>query len=206
LKELGEDSLKELSKINDPDIRNTYWVKLEANGGRRPVAVKDRHQQADSLKLHDGVPEEIKIHFETAKNLYLYSWFVYRFGPVAEYHACISLEYALRLKLNGKKRGLAQLLKHAVSEGWLKDDGFSVWWNRKRQTEYYKQMYKDISKTLGRELEFKEEKFEYVKVLTENLPKIRNNYAHGAPTLGPASYMHLQICAEAINQLFIQKN
>jgi len=46
--------------------------------------------------LNDTVPEKIREHFETTKNLLLYSWFVYRFIPVAEFHAATTLEYALK--------------------------------------------------------------------------------------------------------------
>jgi hypothetical protein len=41
----------------------------------------DRQQRIGQFLLAEAVPHAIRVHFETAKNLYLYAWFVYRFYP-----------------------------------------------------------------------------------------------------------------------------
>ena|SRR2546425_496981 len=75
-----------------------------------------------------GVPRVIRVHFETARNLLLYSWFVYPFQQVAEMHAFASVEYALRMRsgLPVGQRGetLGRLLNRAVKEGWVRHEGF----------------------------------------------------------------------------------
>lgn len=59
----------------------------------------ERHADVSIFELLPTVPADIRIHFETAKNLYLYAWFVYRFYPVAEQQAIASLEFGLRERL-----------------------------------------------------------------------------------------------------------
>jgi len=87
--------------------------------------------------LNDTVPEKIREHFETTKNLLLYSWFVYRFIPVAEFHAATTLEYALKERTDGKIKGLYRLIDHAVSKGWVKNEGFSNWQHRERMRDVH---------------------------------------------------------------------
>ena len=89
--------------------------------------------------LHAGVPREIVLQFETARNVYLYAWFVYRFYPVAEHQSLACLELALRErlkeeirtgKIKGKRPTLYPLLKYAVEHELVRNEGFSAWQNR----------------------------------------------------------------------------
>jgi hypothetical protein len=118
------------------DPRNESPVVLESDGFRDRT-LDDHHADAASLVLHDGVPKGIRTQFETAKNLYLYSWFVYRFFPVARSRAHACLEFSLRerfeqemLAAGERKRefgpGLKKLLKHSVGVGALQPEGFEV--------------------------------------------------------------------------------
>ena len=79
------------------------------------------------------------LQFETARNVYLYSWFVYRFYPVAEHQSLACLELALRERLKeeirtgeikGKRPTLRPLLKYAIEHGLVKNEGFATWRNR----------------------------------------------------------------------------
>src|SRR4051812_43482451 len=81
----------------EPDPRSTSFVRFDsALGKMRPLQLEDHYRAVCELLLHRGVPRDVGIHFETAKNLYLYAWFVYRFFAVAEHHALTGLEFALR--------------------------------------------------------------------------------------------------------------
>jgi hypothetical protein len=80
------DSLRPPERICHPDPRTVSSV----------TTPTDQHAFVASFVLNPAVPEAIAIHFETAKNLYLYAFFVYRFYPVAEQQALGTLEFALR--------------------------------------------------------------------------------------------------------------
>src|SRR5438309_10969287 len=88
--------LRQVEHVCKPDPRNTVFVILDPEKGERPLEISDQHESIARFSLNKGVPEEIILQFETAKNLYLYAWFVYRFYPVCEHHALTCLELALR--------------------------------------------------------------------------------------------------------------
>src|SRR5581483_1571954 len=128
------DFLRSPENACSPDIRNEAFVRITEDGPR-PKTIEDQHRAVVGLALHDGVPEAIRIQFETTKNLYLYAWFVYRFYPVAQGHAYGCLELALRERFEpetlaaGEKKqkhgpGFRRLLQYAVDKGFLKNEGF----------------------------------------------------------------------------------
>src|SRR3990167_9584327 len=89
------DFLRSPGNACKPDQRSEGFAVLSEDDFR-PKQLEDQYGAVTSLVLHDGVPEDIRIQFETSKNLYLYSWFVYRFYPVAQHHSYTCLELALR--------------------------------------------------------------------------------------------------------------
>lgn len=200
------DKLKELSEIFAPDKRSEMFVILDKETGKfRTKTIEDHYAIVSRFVLHDGVPEKIRQHFETTKNLLLYSWFVYRFIPIAEFHSATTLEYALKLKSGGKIRGLSSLIVHAISRGWVKNEGFSSWQNRERMREEQKRMDEELNKLAEDEIAFHEEPCDYVGILKETIPNLRNAYAHGSSMLYPGGYGKLEICVEFINQLYDER-
>lgn len=93
------DQLRSADGALLPDARSVSTVALRADGSTSMVSLAERHADVAQFDLLPTVPEDIRIHFDTAKNLYLYAWFVYRFYPVAEQQALITLEFALRERL-----------------------------------------------------------------------------------------------------------
>lgn len=94
------ESLRMVDSLCEPDPRNLSFVCFDASaGGFRSVTATDQIGDIAQFTLRDEVPEPVRVHFETAKNLYAYAWFVYRFHAVAEQQALTSLEFALRLRL-----------------------------------------------------------------------------------------------------------
>jgi hypothetical protein len=87
-----DESLRTPGSALAPDSRSTMFSII----GSRPMTLEDRHSWVAAYRLDRNIPEAIRIHFETAKNLYLYAWFVYRFHNVAEQQALTTLEFALR--------------------------------------------------------------------------------------------------------------
>jgi hypothetical protein len=84
------EGLRPAEYVWEADPRNTMLVRVDlTNGTSRPIELADHHEQISAYLLHAGVPQEIVLQFETARNVYLYAWFVYRFYPVAE-HQCLA--------------------------------------------------------------------------------------------------------------------
>jgi hypothetical protein len=119
-----DDPLKPVDRITEPDPRH------DGSAGTRELL----HANLDSIRLHAGVPMHVRQLFETAKNLSLYSWFVYRFHPIAQLIGYASLERALKERVAGERRvetdtvreTLHPLLELAATKGWLKNEHFEV--------------------------------------------------------------------------------
>ena len=193
------EGLKSLNRVTEPDPRFGHFVVFDEKINRsRPLQLKDRFAVIAEIKLRPEVPVEIQIHFATAKNLLLYSWFVYRFIAVAEMHACSTVEMALK-KITGKKNWyLKRLLEHAVDKGWIVDEGFRRYREiLERRREYAKM----VSKVQGEQNRESKGRNEYVAILAQTIPSLRNMYAHGSDSIHPGGYDTLEICAEIINQL-----
>lgn len=139
------DGLRELDELPLPDTRMLHLA-IRDGGTFRPLEQRDRHESIAALALADNVPDQVRTHYDTARNLYLYAWHVYRFHVVAEQQALASLEMALRLALaqhgkvgehgamlgtagrhtSGKRqpaaRGLARLMSMALESDLISND------------------------------------------------------------------------------------
>lgn len=134
------------------------------------------HASIAVYKLDETVP--IKVHelFETAKNLQLYSLYVYRFGMVAAKQAIAAMELALRIYASneGYKNlgGLKKLLKRAQQDKWI-DLSLVSPTNSARQ-------------------------------FVDSICNIRNEFAHGSEMLMDPSFFvsMLKSTSQVINQLY----
>jgi len=76
------------------------------------------YSSINSIKLSDQVPVEVQVHFETAKNTLLYSFYAYRMSTVGLLYGFASLEKGLNIRLGAKKyRGLKDKMRRAVRSG-----------------------------------------------------------------------------------------
>jgi hypothetical protein len=136
-KDFHPELLRPLEQVCEPDPRNTAFVKVDRETGAFvPLSIRDQHEAISKHTLHAKIPEDIMMQFETARNLYLYAWFVYRFYPVSEHQALACLELALRKRfesdlsekeLGGRKPTLSPLLRYAIKHGHIKHEGFRRW-------------------------------------------------------------------------------
>lgn len=92
------DGLRNLDQLGLADTRMQYFAVRDV-GTSRPFGQEDRYKNISRFELPHEVPADVRVHFDTARNLYLYAWFVYRFHVIAEQQALASLEMALRLRL-----------------------------------------------------------------------------------------------------------
>lgn len=188
------DKLKPFEKILEPDSRQKGFALINRKTGAiRERTLQDHYSAVEEIQLSESVPEKIREHFETARNLMVYSWFVYRFIQVAWLQAFASLEFALREKVPeemlkefckklGMKKGFACYLRIAIEKGWIKDSEFRYW-------------------VRGNPIQTDDPQT-YCKVLMESLPNLRNELAHGSNMAYPDISMVLKICADLINQLY----
>jgi hypothetical protein len=211
-----EDPLKALSEIFKPDVRQSTLI----------GDLSDIHAVLTAITLHERVPVNVRQLFETAKNVSLYSWFVYRFHQVAELVAFSALELALRERSgraefasgNKKGPGLKELLVKAKENRWLRSLEFpslrAMAIERVRSTQFavfvQKQQVSPESIVQMREPTEAEitdamREIDVPQILIDTAPLLRNSLAHGSSRLSPTSLSVLRLTSEAINQMFESK-
>jgi len=191
--------------LPDPRIKMFKRIKVE-NNTTTSIELKEMYDEVAAIYLTGHPPERIAREFDKAKNLIVYSWFVYEFAMSAIFQAHSTLEYALREKFEIESitlkelTGLRKLLSEAVARGWIRDGGFPhVVQNARRRQESETLWPKGVT-----QIPFDPNATEYCQILIETKPRIRNDLAHGSSTLLPPGYalFEIEICARIIDQLF----
>lgn len=221
------EKLRPAIDVCEPDPRSASFVRVDCKIGTcRPVSIDDQHEHIASFALHSAVPEEIVLQFEVARNLYLYGWFVYRFSDVAQHHALACLELALRMRLAReigegritsprRKPTLGPLLRYAIDQGLVRNEGFERWRNRGEINAFARvemEKLREASEKGLKEITWSEADIEitdedmdwdYKNVLAKILPMMRNDAAHGSTNLNPFGVPGvIQLVSEIINQLY----
>lgn len=217
------DYLRTPDSVCEPDKRSPTTSFLTG----QPLTIEYQHSAVADLVLHKDVPDDIRVQFETTKNLYLYAWFVFRFYPVAEHHAYTCLELALRERFETEmltsgiiKRksefgpGLRRLLTYAIKCGYLKDENFSVWQQRtemRARQRYGEEVWAEAQRQGLSEVTYDDSLYEikdvdrdheYLATIVETVPWLRNNYAHGSNSLHSQVLGTLRLVAEIISQIY----
>jgi hypothetical protein len=118
--------LKRLDEVCQPDPRQLHRYNLdETTGAARAMGLEDIHAAVEGIRLGDSVPEPVRSHFEVARNLVVYSWFVYSFNVVAALWAFASLEMAVKEKTSDRRLGFKDQLDR-VFNGRQLVDGLSL--------------------------------------------------------------------------------
>lgn len=196
------DTLKPFDDICYPDSRQKAFILYNRETGvSRERTLHDHYQSISDVVLNEVVPDKIREHFETARNLFLYSWYVYRFGPVAELHAIATVEFALKEKSGKEKGGLKRLIDLAIKKGWVLDSGFKYYPVIKERLTEYTTADSYRPNTITDDPDSVDLQA-YCKILADSLPYLRNELAHGSQMLYPSGTATLAICADVINQLF----
>ena len=189
-------TLKAFDEITQPDIRHSMYAIINVQtGDTRPLVLKDFYETASDIKLHEGVPENIRTHFATALNLLIYSWFYYPFNVTAQFMAFVTLELALREKLKAnKKASFKSLIQMAVEKGFVKDEGFSHIQSKGNEP------------LRPGEDEMQEPVKSYCEGLVTSIPYLRNQLSHGSSMLHLSGELSVKLCADFINQLYPNKD
>jgi len=224
--EYNPDHLKPLAFINEPDPRSDFLVKADPDGKNfRRLTLADHYEAISRYTLTSPVPEKVITHFETGKNIYLYAWFVYRFYPVADLHVHTTLERALKDRIGKgslltaskavkEKPGLKAYILFAKQQGWVRNEGFQRWWQTARVHAEHRtsmELVVKMERTGATEAVFdpshveiteQDKNWDFMNVLAESTPKIRNEYAHGSSMLHRSVLNSFEVVAEFINQLW----
>ncbi|TLN01518.1 hypothetical protein FDZ73_15490 [bacterium] len=215
------DALRTPASALLPDERTNAFAVID-QGMVRKITQADHHGAIARFELSSAVPIAVRIHFETARNLYLYAWFVYRFYPVAEQHALTSLEFALRERLirghlsksKAERMGLSDLLKRARSHGLISNEalrGRPKWAAEMARQRYSLEQLNVMIASGCETISFDDSKVEpaaedlaYDRIddFIKYLPDIRNDYSHGSETLRHTVLRTFEIVADLISQLF----
>ncbi len=220
----ASDCLRTPDTVCQPDPRSPR----EDFFSREPLTVAYQYDAISGFMLHEGVPEDIQVQFETTKNLYLYAWYVYRFYPVVKLHAYTCLELALRERFGGELAALSkqksdyvpslkQLLRYAIEQGHIRNEYFAVWQRRteqraKRRTQ--DELWEEAKSKGLTEITYDEDEFEikdedcdhdYLGIILETTPSLRNHYAHGSKSLDNQALGTVRLVFEVINQIFPEK-
>lgn len=190
------------------------------------LSLAAHHADIARVQLSPAVPEAIAIQFETARNLYLYAWHVYRFYMVAATQALTTLEFGLRerlpaqlpkpyQRLGQKQPMLAGMLRYAIDQGLVRNDGFRRWHlaaeQRARDRRSLDAIQTMIDEGLERieidddspvEVAPQDQRWDLVAILSDSLPCLRNQLAHGSPMLTRQVLGTLKLVAETLSQLY----
>lgn len=222
-REFDPESLRPLKYVMEPDPRSPRRT-IYRTHRRKKLTIGYYYKKISRIKLKPYVPERIQIQFDVARNLFLYSWFIYRFYPVSESHVLSCLEFALRERYgnaipkkyykNPKMPTLRALLNYAIDIKGIRKENFPDWHmaaKRKAQARYenerFLEMIKKGLKSITIDLsEVKVEEvdrtWDPVANLKEYLPNLRNTYAHGTEMLQLKSANIFKYVAEIINQIY----
>jgi len=184
------EELKPINQLVEPDERQRFFARLDPELREyRTLRQEDIYKDAAEISLHSGVPESIRSHFATARNLLAYSWFYYPFNVTAELLGYISVEFALRKKYPENKRAsLKSLLERAINEGLLTEAGFSVGRRAQEVAAHHRAV-----RSPNRDL---------LNQVLGAMRELRNGLAHGSNTLHMKGAEAVLFCAELINQLY----
>jgi len=138
-------------------------------------ALENQYELLDYFRLHDGVPESVRSYMNTVVTLWLYGWLYYPFYPLTIFLSASAVEMALQERFPDKRgKGLKRLLRLAKTAGLLRDEGFP---SLKHRREIGAVTDDQISEIIGKAPESLSVR-PYVDVLIENLPQVRNRFAH----------------------------
>jgi hypothetical protein len=182
-------------------------------------SLEQRIDYIAQFALSEHVPEDVRVHFETGRNLFVYAWYSYRFLMVAEQHVLATLEMATRTRLEiwsaaKPPRGLSKLLHAARHAGFISNERFSAkdrWAvERARSRHDYAEIERMIRDGLDeaiidhtRVVASEEDlSYDWLGNFIQTLPGVRNMYAHGSSELYSAIGRTFEVAVELINQLY----
>src|SRR3546814_14642930 len=111
--------LKSVDQVLKPDplVASTC-----GRDGRAPLTVEEHHYAVAQITLSNSVPAVAGEAFDRARNAFLYAWFSYDLGALAEAQAIFSVELALRQRLGERAHSRDTIANLQI--------GIASWWVR----------------------------------------------------------------------------
>jgi len=206
---------KSLEEVYGPDLANQAWVRIDSGAENiRARTIEDHYSDVSGLALSGGVPEEVRLHFDTARNLLLYSWFVWRFRSVSMLYAYAGLELALRLRCTqaglidpDDTPGLSYLLKKAMEWCWIDVSKLTEFKTIDRNQRAALERRRPVP---GDEVALhwapQVDPGEFAEMLFKYIPDLRNELAHGTNSQWGNPFVTLLTCRDLIDQLYSEDN
>ena len=193
--------LKELEEMTRPEGRSLGLHYIPEGREPEPLTLEVFHRLVGSLALNPPVDLVVHPTFDVALNLLLYTWFEGSFMHPAELQAFGSLELGLRLRLGGwtclgKGPGLHKLLREAVEGGIFDDDALHPY---PRLTGFGQAWSRDG--VCVPEPEADPVVRDYIDVLCDAIPAVRNRLAHGHAGWVGTAFATLSTCRDLLNCL-----
>jgi hypothetical protein len=208
------EALKKPQDLCEPDRRNQYFVVLDQTvpGGVRPSTAEDRYLEMEALDLPGHIPEYIASAFAVARNLWMYGWFYWPFYALAGFQAHRCIEAALRdrherghpTELEGtpeKSPGLERLIRAAIKDGWIRDEGFEHYRRLKKARQEQEELFRELGWLSG-DLPTRSPT-EYSEILARTIPYLRNQHAHGKGPLADL-FGHTRLELELARDIIVQ--
>lgn len=202
MSEFDPEQLRPINAMAERDPRWESHVVTSLEGELEPITLEQYAAPIQAIKLNDNVPESVTTHFETARNIALYAWNVYRFISVAQLYAYTSVEFALREKIGDQKRPFKKLFEQAIRSGWFKNECFPHWQRITRERAEQFKLDEARANALNHEPPKTPEVIDHVGFLPDFITRFRNNYAHGSSTLIPHHVAALENASAIINQIY----
>jgi hypothetical protein len=182
------ETLKPLRDLFTPDPRNLAFViaDVATESGVRQSTFEDEYREMQELELPASIPDSVRSQFAVARNVWLYGWFHWPLYVVAGSLACRCAESALRIRYrreySDRKNAvrtmtIAPLMKLAVENGWLTDDGFTRLAQHANWHETRVELVAEDGATIRSSI--LESPKGYAERVRSYLPKVRNWLAHG---------------------------
>lgn len=190
----------------------------------RDSRIESHHAAIAALILSPVVPGPIAIQFETSRNLYLYAWYVYRFYMVAASQAYSTLELALKTRLprelpkkyqTGSRPMLAGMLRFAIDTGLLRNEGFRRWRDAATNNARERRSFEALQRMIDQGVDCmvmdtsepmviteEDQCWDLLAGLSESIPFMRNELAHGHSMLTDQVLGTLEVVTEILNQLY----
>lgn len=114
--------LKPVEEITQPD---PLVATTSGRSGLEPLTVEEHHEAVAEIRLIPSIDKPVHVAFDRARNAFLYAWFSYDLGALAEAQALFSVELALRTRLKAEAkdvRGLSNLIGKAIGLGLIREN------------------------------------------------------------------------------------
>ena len=197
-----------LAAVSLADPRYKHFAVFEGASRKwRPTCIGDHHAGVDALELGARVPKDVRIAFDTARNVLLYAWFVYRFHQVAELQALAAVELSLRRRMGlnneGRSPTLGKLLDRALAKKLIRGDGFRQYHRIVAGETRFYELMEEMPGVGSVSTPSSPPPDTYAKIVIKFLKNQRNHLAHGSEMLYPhGAFTTMAACCDLINQLF----